>query len=516
VLILFLGGMAAAQSAQPAPPAGFRIAGTIVHADTSQPVANAQLSIIRAQTPDLVQTTQADDGGHFFFLGVAAGKYVLVAQTRGFPRQAWDEHLGFSTAVAVGREKDSENIVFRMRPEASISGSVVDDAGDPVREGQVMLFHRATEEGNAAVHLREQISTDDQGHYHFAHLFPGTYFVVVSAHPWYAQPMMEGIKNAARDVTFPLTYYSGTSDPNGAMPITIKSGDKAIADFSLVPVPALRLEITGPVIAQESISLFATQKVFGEMSLGTPGQSERTSDGRMFLSGLPAGEIEINGSSQGRNWKKSTQLSASGVLKIAAIPSSLVAGTAILDGSKFHSGVVELVPQSAGQRLAAGLNPDGAFEFSGESIAPGPYKVEVRNLFGAVLSSVAATGAKVDGYTIQIAEASTVTLKLMLSKGVGQLNGTALSDGKPAPGAMIVLLPRDLANNLSLIRRDQSDSDGTFTLPQIAPGSYTVLALRNGWEMEWQNPTVLQPYLKSGKSFIVEPNQRYQMEVNVQ
>jgi hypothetical protein len=143
LLILFLAGMTAAQTAPSTPPR-FRIAGTVVHADTGQPVSNTQLSIIRAQTPDLVQTTQADDGGHFFFLGVTAGKYVLVAQTRGFPRQAWDEHFGFSTAVAVGPEKESENIVFRMRPEASISGSVVDDASDPVREAQVMLFHRAT------------------------------------------------------------------------------------------------------------------------------------------------------------------------------------------------------------------------------------------------------------------------------------------------------------------------------------------------------------------------------------
>jgi hypothetical protein len=316
-------------------------------------------------------------------------------------------------------------------------------------------------------------------------------------------------------VTYPVTYYSGTTSSDGATPITIKSGDKAIADFSLVPVPALRLEITGPAVAQDNV--FATQTIFGEMSIAASGQTEKTSDGRLFLTGLPPGEIEINGASpQGRQWKKATNVSASGVLKIAAVPSSQVAGTAILDGSKFRSGSVELVPQPSGSRMAAGLTPEGAFDFSGQSIAPGSYKIEVRDFRGAVLSTVSATGAKVEGHTIQIADGATVTLKLVLSKGVGEVSGTALAEGKPAPGVMILLVPQDLANNLSLIRRDQSDSDGTFTLPQIAAGGYTVLALRNGWEMEWQNPAVLQPYLKSGKAFIVGPNQRYQMEVNVQ
>ena len=81
---------------------------------------------------------------------------------------------------------------------------------------------------------------------------------------------------------------------------------------------------------------------------------------------------------------------------------------------------------------------------------------------------------------------------------------------------MIVLVPNDIANNQSRIRRDQSDSDGTFTLPQIPPGRYTVLALQNGWEMEWQNPAVLKPYLKLGQPVLVGPNHRYETKINVQ
>ena len=58
---------------------------------------------------------------------------------------------------------------------------------------------------------------------------------------------------------------------------------------------------------------------------------------------------------------------------------------------------------------------------------------------------------------------------------------------------MIVLVPQDAANNSPLFRRDQSDSDGSFTLLNVVPGQYTVLALAQGWDLEWGNPAVLHP-----------------------
>ena len=86
------------------------------------------------------------------------------------------------------------------------------------------------------------------------------------------------------------------------------------------------------------------------------------------------------------------------------------------------------------------------------------------------------------------------------TRGVGQVDGVALRDGQPFAGAMIVLVPRDPANNSPLFRRDQSDSDGTFTLPNVVPGQYTVVAIANGWDLEWGNPAALQPYLKGGEA----------------
>jgi hypothetical protein len=64
---------------------------------------------------------------------------------------------------------------------------------------------------------------------------------------------------------------------------------------------------------------------------------------------------------------------------------------------------------------------------------------------------------------------------------------------------MVVLVPDDPGHNLVLFRRDQSDSDGTFSLYNILPGTYTLLALENAWDVEWANPSVLGKYLKAGR-----------------
>ena len=67
-----------------------------------------------------------------------------------------------------------------------------------------------------------------------------------------------------------------------------------------------------------------------------------------------------------------------------------------------------------------------------------------------------------------------------------------------------------------LFRRDQSDSDGTFTLREILPGRYTVVAIERGWELDWQDPAVLKPYLARGEVLDVVANKTYKLSLTLQ
>jgi hypothetical protein len=65
---------------------------------------------------------------------------------------------------------------------------------------------------------------------------------------------------------------------------------------------------------------------------------------------------------------------------------------------------------------------------------------------------------------------------------------------------MVVLVPKNPEDNRDRFRRDQSDSDGSFTLAEVFSGSYTVVAIENGWDLDWAEPAVLAGYLKHGQA----------------
>jgi hypothetical protein len=117
---------------------------------------------------------------------------------------------------------------------------------------------------------------------------------------------------------------------------------------------------------------------------------------------------------------------------------------------------------------------------------------------------------------VKITRVGDIHLIIELTQGLARIEGTALKDGKPSPQTMILLVPDDFERNPAAIRRDQSDSDGTFVLRFALPGKYTIVAVPDGWNLEWQDPQVLRPYLGHGERLQVAANQKYQVKVQVQ
>lgn len=80
---------------------------------------------------------------------------------------------------------------------------------------------------------------------------------------------------------------------------------------------------------------------------------------------------------------------------------------------------------------------------------------------------------------------------------------------------MVLLLPENSDRN-DLTRRDQSDSDGTFTLPEVVPGRYRVLAIENGHGLAYQDPALIKPYLPLSQVVTVSAGKQPTLKVNVQ
>ena len=130
-------------------PQTYSIAGVVVNSVTGQPVAAASVAIgpTANQNGEVSKAVVTGADGRFAFAGLARGKYSLMATARGFGLQAFDHHDAYASAIAVGPDLDSEHLVFRLEPDSSIEGQVIDDNNDPVQHAMVRLFEKRIQDG---------------------------------------------------------------------------------------------------------------------------------------------------------------------------------------------------------------------------------------------------------------------------------------------------------------------------------------------------------------------------------
>jgi len=552
--ILFLMTLFPQAAAPPAsPPAtlaptAFRISGKVIDAITAQPLVRAFVTISPANAsnapnnlnnPDSGRVEITDAQGFFAFANVPPGKYVLFARNRGYVAQTYQEHESFTTAIVVGPGFESENLIFGLRPGASISGVVADESDDPIRHADVMLYHELFTGGRRHIARIRRDKTNDEGHYRFSHLYPGTYFVGVVAKPWYAQhgvqhrvtrrdsDLQEVLpeQNQTLDVAYPVAFYSNATDLRGAAPIALQPGETAVADFRMRPAPSIHVLVSVPLPDSEQRTGVSLTETVGEgesvvvsaevINQSVPGLKE--------ITGVPQGRYNLlirtlHGNAGTDRWQ-SVQLQNGAEVDASQRGQSVaVSGTLQVEDSS-------PVPQPARVRLRTfpteyvfdtNVSAKGEFSFKDGPFEPGKYELIILEPHGLFIRNLTSANAKTSGRSFEITTAQDVTVTINASKGSGQVTGVALKKDKPKSGAMIVLAPLDLKSNTELFRRDQSDSDGTFTLNSVVPGRYTLMAIEDGWDLEWADPSVLQKFIAGGESLQIAPNQKVDVTVKVQ
>jgi hypothetical protein len=264
-----------------------------------------------------------------------------------------------------------------------------------------------------------------------------------------------------------------------------------------------------------------TQRLLGGTSVPVPTQTSSQARGEIDLSGLSPGQFTLNVSTPGLapDRREELDLEGNSQTDLSESPNNpRIHGIVHLENGDRASEPMNVVfsSKTGGERFSVRSSSDGEFEITDGGATPGKYSIAVFSSGQKLVSSLSATGAKVTGHAVEIAAGSSAHLDIKVSQAGGRVDGTAQFQGKSFAGALIVLVPKDIENNSTLVRRDQSDSDGTFSLFNVLPGTYTVVAIQNGWDLEWMTPAVLQPYLKAGTVIEVRPHARSQITVAVQ
>jgi 5-hydroxyisourate hydrolase-like protein (transthyretin family) len=483
----------------------------VVNAATGEPVRRATVAALGEDNGQIVQSTETDAEGRFALEHVAAGKYPLTASRRGYSTGFYDEHEEYNSAIVTGPDQDTSNLVFRLTPCAVLRGVVTGDGGDPAENASVLLFKRehGSVHGEESGQIRQAdgAMTDDTGAYEFSNLGPGEYFVAVVTSPWYA--MHPSRRNAASeesplDVAFPVTFFDSTTDEASAAAIKLEGGSREQADISLHAVPALRLQVPAPRKGSGIVQPELRTMVFGaQVSSESSGSFDPVGSGMVEFHGIAPGRYELVQGDPPRISELDASTSQS-VDPNAGTPAVTVTGTLrSAAGAPVPGNVTVLLNQADGRsQTNLQINAhNGDFRF--DAVPAGVWSVSAQ-VQGSVLPVVAvgAGGTVTPGNQVTVKDRS-ISVVAIVSPSLSRVQGFARRDGKGVAGAMIVLLPGQPSAYAALVRRDQSDSDGSFNLRDVPAGQYTVIAIEDGWKLDWTDRETMARYLPQGVAVTV-------------
>lgn len=545
--LLFVALLTSAQAQQ---ATLYKVGGVVIDANTGEPLPNCSVSLSesrqaaasrQALAPTNEKSMLTDEQGRFLFEGLPKDRYSLSARKRDYPSKLFEQHELLSTAIVTGPDQQTENIVFRLTPGAIISGSVYDEANEPIRNAIVQLYrHRLTDQDDSSsLQAVNGKPTDDRGRFDFSNISPGRYFLSVSARPWYAnyqtQPTVGNPNEPLRplnpelDVAYPLTYYPNAQDLSQAEEILIKGGEQVEANFTLSPVPALHVRVQLPSTNGRDNGIFpmiTRRDPTGNTSSPVQVSMSRSAN-EIVLNGLSQGDYELSlrrFGEQGPNstpalLKKEVHLTGNAVIDSDSTPfaaGATVSGKIVFppDMQFPEHGFVGFQTSARMSRgfSRATIEKDGSFQ---TTLDPGEYRVFVNNVGRAFLAKLTATGAKATGRTITVGEQANVRLSIAMASEFATVKGFGTQGEKPLSTAWVMIVPAQTGGT-EIIRRDQTNSDGSFELGSVLPGRYHLFAIERGWEIDWSSPNAAKPYLEKSILVDLRPGQVLDVKVEVQ
>ena len=558
-------GQAAAVVARP--PIQFRITGVLVSSAGGSPVHHGHLEATLAGSGRMAgqhistgdHGADTDDQGRFVISLPTAGMWDLTASARGFVRQGYRQHDEFATAVVLTNAAPAMDIRFAISPNAEISGVVTDEAGEAVRGAQVSLMKVLAEvPGHAepATVRSSFATTDDRGMYEFDDLVPGSYRLCVQAQPWYAVAAGH-VRNdrdppldPSLDVAYPATWFPGVGDPDAAEILAVKGGDVKEADVRMTPVPSVHILVDPPPRIVPGVSrgvpfMPVVQRVdsgTGPIGFFQPTMM-RNSQGQIDVGGLTPGLYEVQVGGPGGESKRSVvRVTANGAQTVGFDAASgeaevslhidgiteMEAGSlpvALIDlesrrvvATSNTSGFRQGFARMRGASARAGSDARSAREHTQTLNVPaGRYEVVIQGRPDLYLAGITAKGAQATGRAVTL-PAGESSLTLHVAEGRASLTGFATLKGKPSVGSVVMLVPATLGETdaLQIVRRDQSNSDGSFNIAQIIPGQYILIAVENGWEINWADAETLRRYLTGGVPVVLSAGSDVKQDVVAQ
>jgi hypothetical protein len=477
----------------------YRVSGVVVDARTGAPHPRARLAVLQVKSTAVEARQITGTNGEFSF-DLPQGNYTLRSGTTDDPQVYGRKTPGsmFGSSIIAGPGQDNSRLVFRWFRTSAISGRIVDDAGEPVENALVQLVRSDVRAGRRIASTIAWKRTDDRGEYRFAPLAASTYYLAVTAEPWYAPGLSEPNKPSA---AYAAVSYPNSPDPAGAAPLILKPGAEARANFTLrmAPGATVRVELDSEPGFTGNVGL-----VMGGMGGSDAFQRQERFAGFQVLPAVPPGHYQVRliGTSGGAPVAGRSAIDVNGSavdVKVSLKPYPSVSGAVELKnpGTKPRGLIlVSLVGEEFGGAVSTAVRPGGGFSFP--SVREGKYRIAIRGTDGYFASEIHVDGAAYSKGVMDLVEGDTATVRLVASDDTGRASGFVTIGDRAVAGVLAVLAPVAETNDWLAYRGFQTDSDGSYDFTDVPSGDYLLFAVEDTG-LEYTNPAVVRPYLQSAK-----------------
>ena len=567
LLVLLLTAAASLLAAQNVPIAVGAIEGTVINSITMSPLADAPITVSAGATQI---GTISDSSGHFQIPSIGPGSYTVSATLEDY---SGPETSGISASDVESNlyviSGQTSRITLALVPSASISGTVLDDAGAPTPGATVQLMRLIYVSGIPKLSDAGSQATDDQGNYRITRLRPGQYYAIAAPK---SGKLTSTFYPSALDVTQAAAISLQPGDERTGTVITLQSGNlfrisgqvmSTIPDTDARTIPTATVTVLshGPGLSAPGSAKSVS------VSMGNPG------GGRFEIRGIPAGVYDVyaslpDGRGGGLAYGRTTVSISGGDLdgvNIAVHRGVDVKGKVMVDGGtspSFNNVRITLQPEDSAAALAGyqqisrfqpRIGSDG--DFTIPAVPEGRYRVQVSFVSAPPtppqpprapadpfapnatpppsLATVPLAGVPLgsNGYVfdmlqggrtvyntgIEVGTQAFEPLELHVRTDGGSVIGTVF-DGtmRPVRGATVTLAPLvQYRQNPALFRTATSDENGRFFVTGIRPGEYKLLAWESIQPGANINPEILYDYRNKEYPITVPANIQVETKVTV-
>jgi hypothetical protein len=508
-----------------------RVAGTVVRSGTDEPLRKARVTLSakddKNPSPRGV-VTGAD--GKFAFEGLTSGAYDLEAEHDGYVTGSYGENAdGQGSAVlTLATGQKVEDLIFRLRKCAVISGHVVDEDGDPVQGVTVEAVRRTMYRGKALAVPIFQSSTNDLGEYRLFDLEPGQYCIRAtpsSQEKWNASiaDSLGSSTGTKRPNLYVPTFYPDATDILRASTIELKEGNE-IPSMDVMLVRSRTYKIRGQVVDLTESSVdteFAINllPLDGSQSFNVQ-QMTNVKDGSFELDGLSPGSYQLiaMGLDDRRQILKGferVEITNADVdsVRVMIKRGVEIRGRVAVEGKAAlpKNLTISLQPKENDFGMNGGtarVKADATFEIP--DVHDGLYQISASSgCEECYLKSARMNGIDLLEKGLEVAGAVSQPLELLFSSRSGTVEGIVTKDDDlPAVGAKVLLVPSLQYRQWSgRFKTATTDQYGRFTIRCIAPGDYKVFAIKQvPDDADVTDPEFIRPFESQGQKLSIDEN----------